>query len=612
MAAAAQGAPVTGPRIRRLPDHLVNKIAAGEVVERPASVVKELVENALDALGTQVTVDLRDAGRALIRVTDDGLGMSSDEVDLALLRHATSKLATDADLDAITTLGFRGEALPAICAVTRFSVLSCPRGSETGTLVRGEGGGVSEKLLVPAPAGTTVEAQDLFFNTPARLKFLKSAPAEVAATLRLLEATALAHLEVHFRVSHNGRAVLGAPRARTLRDRVGALWGFERAGGLLDVLRKDGPLAVSGLIAPPRLARGSRDEIVLIVNGRPVRDTQLTQTLIEAYRPLLSRDQFPVAVLHLELPPQEVDVNVHPTKAWVRFRAPRQMQEILYRAVQDALRQFQVVQTQRGLRTEGGNAAGAAGGGGVAAGSFFIESGGPEMAPALPQSADNPFGADIRSGADARAPAGQSLLFHEAPAAFGTVGFGAVIGQLQDTFIVSASDDEVFFIDQHVAHERVLFERLLRDLDAGPLASQELLFPQPVELGSGQAELVAEWTPTLEGLGFGLEGWSGSTVVLRAVPALLRGQEPRRLIESLIEDVNRPRKGEPVPLLHRALSFVACHAAIKAHAPLQREEMARLIADLAITQTPYFCPHGRPIVSRLSLRDIKRELGRTW
>ena len=590
---------MTTSRIRRLPDHLVNKIAAGEVVERPASVVKELVENALDALSTQVTVDLRDAGRALIRVTDDGVGMSSDEVDLALLRHATSKLATDEDLEAIVTLGFRGEALPAICAVTRFSVLSCPRGSDTGTLVRGEGGAVAEKLLVPAPAGTTVEAQDLFFNTPARLKFLKSAPSEVAAALRLLEATALAHLEVHFRVSHNGRPALGAPRARTLRDRVGALWGFERAGKLLDVLRKDGPLAVSGLIAPPQLARGSRDEIVLVVNGRPVRDTQLTQTLIEAYRPLLARDQFPVAVLHLELPPQEVDVNVHPTKAWVRFRSPRQIQEILYRSVQDALRQYQVVQPQRGLRTEGGSAVGAAGGG-VATGSFSVESGGPEMAPALPQSADTP------------APAGQALLFHEAPAAFGAVGFGSVIGQLQDTFIVSASEDEIFFLDQHVAHERVLFERLLRDLDAGPLASQELLFPQPLELGAGQAGLVREWAPTLEGLGFRLEGWSGSTVVLRAVPVLLKGQEPRRLIESLVEDVNRPRKGEPVPLLHRALSFVACHAAIKAHAPLQREEMARLLADLATTQTPYFCPHGRPIVSRLSLRDIKRELGRTW
>ncbi|MEX2222117.1 MAG: DNA mismatch repair endonuclease MutL [Candidatus Rokuibacteriota bacterium] len=568
-------------RIRRLPDHLINKIAAGEVVERPASVVKELVENALDALATQVTVDLRDAGRALIRVSDDGVGMSSDEVGLALLRHATSKLATDADLDAITTLGFRGEALPAICAVTRFSLLSCPRGADTGTLVRGEGGTVNEKLLVAAPAGTTVEAHDLFFNTPARLKFMKSAQSEVAAALRLLEATALAHLDVHFRASHNGRPVLGAPRARTLHDRIGALWGFERAQRLLDVLRKDGPLTVSGLIAPPQLARGNRDEIVLIVNGRPVRDTQLSQTLIEAYRPLLARDQFPVAVLHLDLPPQEVDVNVHPTKAWVRFRSTRQIQEILYRAVHDALRQIHVVQPQRGLATGG-------------------------IAP------DGTTAPERESAVDMPSADAQTRLFHEPPAHFTTANFGNVIGQLQDTFVVSATDDEVFFVDQHVAHERVLFERLLHELDAGPLASQELLFPQPVELGAGQAALIQEWAETLEGLGFGLEGWSGSTVVLRAVPGLLRGQEPRRLIEALVEDVNRPRKGEPVPLLHRALSFVACHAAIKAHAPLQREEMARLIADLAVTKTPYFCPHGRPIVSRLSLRDIKRELGRTW
>ena len=594
---------MTASRILRLPDHLVNKIAAGEVVERPASVVKELVENSLDALSTQVTVDLRDAGRALIRVTDDGVGMSSDEVDLALLRHATSKLATDADLDAIVTLGFRGEALPAICAVSRFSVLSCPRGADTGTLVRGEGGAVGQKLLVPAPPGTTVEAQDLFFNTPARLKFLKSAPSEVAAALRLLEATALAHLEVHFRVSHNGRPALGAPRARTLRDRIGALWGFERAGRLLDVERKDGPLAVSGLIAPPQLARGSRDEIVLIVNGRPVRDTQLTQTVIEAYRPLLARDQFPVAVLHLELPPQEVDVNVHPTKAWVRFRSPRQIQEMLYRAVQDALRSSHVVQAQRGLRTEG-----------EASERAPAPERGSERESADWGSAGAISGPPQKEGlpADMPTPDAQTLLFREAPAAFAATTFGSVIGQLQDTFIVSASEDEVFFVDQHVAHERVLFERLLRELSAGPLASQELLFPQPAELGAGQAGLVREWAATLEGLGFRLEDWSGSTVLLRAVPVLLRGQEPRRLIESLIEDVNRPRKGEPAPLLHRALSFVACHAAIKAHAPLQREEMTRLLADLAVTETPYFCPHGRPIVSRLSMRDIKRDLGRTW
>ena len=227
-------------RIRRLPDHLVNKIAAGEVVERPASVVKELVENAIDAEARAITVELKDAGRQLIRVADDGVGMTPAEVDLALLRHATSKLATDADLEAIATLGFRGEALPAICAVTRFSVSSCPRGADTGTLVRGEGGVVGEKLLVPASSGTTVEAQDLFFNTPGRLKFLKTAATELAAALRLLEGIALAHPAIHFRVAHNGKTVLTAPRAASLRDRLGALRGFDLAGRMLDVDRREG------------------------------------------------------------------------------------------------------------------------------------------------------------------------------------------------------------------------------------------------------------------------------------------------------------------------------------------------------------------------------------
>ena len=569
-------------RIRRLPDQLINKIAAGEVVERPASVIKELVENAIDAEAAGIAVDLMDAGRQLIRVTDDGTGMTAEEVDLALLRHATSKLASDADLEAVATLGFRGEALPAICAVTRFSVLSCPRGSDTGTLVRGEGGSVKEKLLVPAPAGTAIEAQDLFFNTPARLKFLKSAQTELAVALRLLQGIALAHPAIHFRVTHNGKTVLTAPRAKDLRERLGALSGFERAAKMLDVDRSEAGVRIHGLVAPPQLARGNRDAITLIVNGRPVRDTLLTQTLLDAHRPLLARDQFPVAALSIEVPPREVDVNVHPTKAWVRFRSPRLIQEALFAAVQDALRSSRVVQPQQGLTAGWGSA----------------EGGGPAGPP--------------QPGTSASRDA-QAALFREAPGEYpGAAQFGRVIGQLQDTFVVSASEDEVFFIDQHVAHERVLFERLERALAQGPLPSQELLFPQAVELGPGQAELLGDLAPALEGLGFGMEAFGGGSVLLRAVPSLLKGEEPRRLIEGLLEDVGRPAKDKTAPPLHRALAFVACRAAIKAHWPLQHDEMTRLLGDLSTTETPYFCPHGRPIVSRLSLREIKRELGRTW
>ena len=570
--------------IRLLPEHLINKIAAGEVVERPASVVKELVENAIDAGARLITVDLKDAGRQLIRVTDDGTGMRGGDLDMALRRHATSKIAFDADLAAIETLGFRGEALPAICGVSRFEILSCARDDTVGTLVRGAGGAVADHLEVEAPVGTSVEIQDLFFNTPARLKFLRSAPAELAFILRLLHGIALSRPDLHFRVLHHGKPVLSAPPSATLRDRVGALLGFETAAAMLDVGRSQGLVRVTGLAAPPQRARGNRDEITLIVNGRPVKDTALAQGLIEAYRPMLPRHQFPVAMILVDLPLPEVDVNVHPTKAWVRFRSPRLVQEAVFRAVQEALRSQRVVQPQQGLATAGETAEGLSADGG---------STGAISGPPFPENT-------------------QGALFQEAAASFGPGRFGTIVGQLQETFIVSGSDEEVFFIDQHVAHERVLFEELRRDLAAGPLASQVLLFPQTLELGPGKADLLLEWSGDLEGLGFTLEEFGGRSVLLRAVPALLKSQEPQRLIEGLLDEVGSPAGTQSAPLVERALAFVACRAAIKAHAPLQREEMARLLSDLSATETPYFCPHGRPIVSRLSLKEIKRELRRTW
>jgi len=574
--------------IRLLPELLINKIAAGEVVERPASVVKELVENAIDAGARSITVELKDAGRQLIRVTDDGVGMTGDDLDLALQRHATSKIADESDLDAIGTLGFRGEALPAICAVSRFEIRSCPRGSAVGTLLRGAGGAIEARLEVATDPGTAVETQDLFFNTPARLKFLRSAPSELAFTLRLLQGIALSRPDLHIRVLHHGKPVLAAPVATTLRDRVGALLGFETSQAMLEVRHSQGVVRITGLVAPPQRARGNRDEITLIVNGRPVRDTALTQSLIEGYRPMLARHQFPVAVLAIELPLPEVDVNVHPTKAWVRFRSPRFIQEAVFRAVQGALRSQLVIQPQQGLARPGESREGDVASTSVSGESTEV------MAGALPL-------ADI-----------QGTLFRESLAPFGPGRFGHVIGQLQDTFVVSASEDEVFFIDQHVAHERVLFEQLKHELASGPLASQTLLFPQSLELGPGKAALLAEWQEDLERLGFALEDFGGSSVLLRAVPSLLKGAEPRRLIEGLLDEVAAPTAKPDSPIVDRALSFVACRAAVKAHAPLQREEMTRLLSDLSATETPYFCPHGRPIVSRLSLKDIKRELKRTW
>lgn len=561
-------------RIRRLPDEVVNKIAAGEVVERPASVLKELLENSLDAEAATVTVELRDAGRQLIRVTDDGIGMTAEELELALERHATSKIATEADLHAIRSLGFRGEALPAICAVSRFTLVSAPAGSGQGRRLSGAGGTISERLDVDAPPGTTVEIRDLFFNVPARRKFLKSAQSELAAALRVTHQLALAHPSCHFRLSHNGRTLLNAPRAATLRDRVGSLLGHELAAQLLELEADDRGVRIRGVISPPQLTRGNRDGLVFIVNGRPVRDALLLETVLDAYRPLLPRDQFPVVALSLALPPSEVDVNVHPSKAWVRFREPKLVQEAVFVQIQDALRSGGAV-SRLGVRPE------------------------PAAVPAAQPSAL------------AEAAPDQPLLFREPSDVYAGSRFGELVGQLQGTFIVSATDDEVFFIDQHVAHERVLFERLKAELATGPLASQELLFPETLDPGPAGRALLGQWLPTLSRLGFSLEEFGPGTFLLRAIPSLLKREEPRRLIEGLLEEAGPARQSD-APLLDRALAFVACRAAIKAHEPLERPDMLQLLGDLSATDSPFFCPHGRPVVCRLSLREIKRELRRTW
>jgi DNA mismatch repair protein MutL len=566
---------VVAGRIRRLPEGLVNKIAAGEVVERPASVVKELVENAVDAEARVVTVDLRDGGMALVRVVDDGTGMTDTELPLALERHATSKLSVDEDLDRIATLGFRGEALPAICAVSRFTLVSRTRGAADGLRVAGEGGIVAQHIAVPTEPGTTVEVRDLFFNTPARLKFLKSPATELAACLRVVAQLGVAHPEVFVRATANGRAALTLPPAADLRDRLGALWGWRIADRLLRVDRSEHGVTVHGYASPPDLTRGARDEIVVTINARPVRDPALVQAVLEAYRPLLPRDRFPWVCLSVALPAEDVDVNVHPTKAFVRFRHPRLVHEMIVAAVGEALRRRAV----------------------IPAVGFADPSPAVAAAPATDADAD-------------AAPREQAWLFAEAPARYGAALFGRVLGQVQSTFIVATSDAEVFFLDQHVAHERVVFDRLQAELQSGTPPSQALLFAEPLELPPASRALLERWREPLGRLGFAFEGFGGQAIVLRAVPAILKGDEPRRLVEAAIDDLGGPRGGEPG--VERALAFVACRAAVKAGMPLAHEEMERLVADLGGSATPFFCPHGRPIVSRIAMSDVRRELKRTW
>jgi DNA mismatch repair protein MutL len=454
--------------------------------------------------------------------------------------------------------------------VARFSITSRARGASDGLRLAGEGGAIAQRLLLPAEEGTVVEVRDLFFNTPARLKFLKSAAAETAATLRALTALAAAHPEVQVRVTNNGRAALTAPAAADRRARMGALWGWEVAGRLLPVEHVEHGLRVAGLVSPPDVTRGNRDDILAAVNGRPVRDQALIQAILEAYRPLLPRDRYPLALVDLTLAPADVDVNVHPTKATVRFRHPRLVHEMIVSALRAALRRGEVVPE---LRRDDG----------------------PAMA---------------APGLDAASPAGdQAALFAEERAPYASSPFGRVLGQVQDTFIVATSEREVFFLDQHVAHERVVFERLQRDLQEGRLASQRLLFANPVGLDPAARALLDRWREPLERLGFGFEEREDG-FALTAVPLLLEREDPARLIEAALDDLGSARAGSPA--VDRALAFVACRAAVKADTPLAAEEMERIVNDLALTTTPYFCPHGRPIVSRVSMADIRKELRRTW
>jgi DNA mismatch repair protein MutL len=574
--------------VRRLPDTVVNKIAAGEVVERPASVVKELVENSLDAGATRIEVAVRGAGRQLIAVTDDGQGMSPEDCLLALERHATSKLRTEADLDAIGTLGFRGEALPAIFAVSRLSLLARPTTAPRGFLVVGEAGLVAESGPADAPAGTAVEIRDLFFNTPARAKFLKSPATEQTAVVRVVTQLALAHTGVHIRLVANGRILLNAPAGAGLRERIGALYGFGLASRLVDVSGEAPGARLHGVVAPPALARTHRDDIHLMVNGRVVRDTLLTQALLEAFRPLLPRDQFPLAALALELDPSDVDVNVHPAKTWVRFRRPRVLHGLVLDAVRTALRQLDAAPSGLVTRVAGADA------GAV-----------DQLVPGLGGVAAPPGW----TGGDTA----QASLFREGEAGYrGEPFFGRVVGQIEETFIVAHTADEVFFVDQHVAHERVLFERLRGELEQGVLASQELLFPLPLELAPARRRALERVGPELARLGFALEGFGGGAMVLRAVPSLLRTEDLARLADELSQEIDEDRGQASSPVLDRLLAFVSCRAAIKAHQPLAPEEMAQVLTDLAETATPYYCPHGRPIVSRIPLGEIKRELRRTW
>ena len=582
------------PRIHRLPPDLANQIAAGEVVERPASVVKELVENALDAGARRIAIAVELGGKKLIRVEDDGEGMEAEDARLAIERHATSKIARSDDLGAIRTLGFRGEALPSIASVSHFTLRTRARGAQSGTEIKVNAGAIASIREVGAPEGTCVEVADLFYNLPARRKFLKSDTAEATQVSRLTTQLALGYPEVGFTLNSGGRTLLQCPPAAGLRDRFFQLFGDRP--DLVEVKKDAGGIAIEGFAAALGDQGPVRGAQNVFVNRRIVKDRTIAHAIIDAYSVATIKERSPEVHLFLRIAPDRVDVNVHPTKAEVRFLEQSLVHEVLRRALGEALGQGRTPELQ------------------LTAPPAFAPEPRPASIPGVLAGA-----AVANRWAEHRDSLGPDPGFpianRQSPIA--TAGFPVDIrpmiplGQFRDTFIVAVDDEGVAIVDQHVAHERELFEQVMERLTSGRLESQRLLTPIVLELAPGPREALAQHAAALDRFGIEIEGFGGSTVRLSAVPALLDPGECEAAVRALAEDLEGLDRGSRVEdALRRIAATMACHAAVKANYPLTLEKMRFILEELRRTAYSSVCPHGRPVVLRLTRREIEKNFQR--
>jgi DNA mismatch repair protein MutL len=653
-------------KIRVLPDHISNLIAAGEVVERPASVAKELVENAIDAGATRIVIDVEAGGRRLLKITDDGEGMLRDDAVLAFERHATSKISKADDLDAIGTLGFRGEALASIASVARVELITHSGDAGAATRVVIEGGRMRDVKDAAHPRGTTIAVRDLFFNTPARRKFLRSEATESYHLTNLVTHYALAHPEIAFTLTNNGRETLRVAPANDLRDRAYQIFGAQFLDSLLEVNNAVSEptetsfslpqiARVQGFVSAPRERRTSRDAQFLFVNGRFVRDRLIGRALSEGYRSILPHGVYPIALLFIDVPLEEVDVNVHPAKTEVRFRRAAAVADSVREAVRAGLasagyapateirdtvaaindidevrsppvsaeqsdtreaipsRSFELrVEPQQEriafatARTEGSYTAELS-----AAAAAPQREISPRIAPAeiVPE--------DIMTAAELSREPGDTKAFPDLPPLDSAIKFVREIpveslsanirplGQLDESFIIATDEEGLLLIDQHVAHERVLFDKY-RALEASRRAeSQQMLIPETFDLTPAQAAAFDVVADELEAYGFSLMRLSGRTVAIKSTPADLPASEARNVLSEVLDTVDAEKRGTARATLRDEIAAsLACHAAIKVNMPLAPEKMRWLIDRLLLTSSPTTCPHGRPVILRLATQDL--------
>jgi DNA mismatch repair protein MutL len=608
-------------RIRILPEVLANKIAAGEVVERPSSVVKELVENALDAQATRILIDIEKGGRAMIRVSDNGTGMSRDDALLALERFATSKIHKDADLFDIRTLGFRGEALPSIAAVSRMTLITRQAEADSGVEVRIHGGKINHVADAGAPPGTMISVARLFYNTPARRKFLKAVTTEMGHIADVTAAMALVRPGVHFVLNHDNRAVKQWPRTGDGALRAADVLGRDVGGDLIPLSEQVDHIRIAGYLGPARLARATSRSIYLFVNGRRVRDRVLQHALFDAYSGRLVKGRFPLAVLFLELPHDQVDVNVHPTKHEIRFADQRRVHDAVRdrvaAALADAERQRWAV--GRSGRPGPGRDNSAVGSVAQTPADYRIPSESkPPSEPPLEDFA-HPILTDVTEPASARAdrssPEGMPVRstatrppeVSDQKPLWASGGFAdlSIIGQFQGTYILCQGPQGLVIIDQHAAHERIVYEAL--KARSGRIDSQRLLMPETVELGFEEARILETLIPRLDALGLELEPFGGNTFVVKSIPVLLDDRRIGPIVTELVEKAAEiGLESDPEAVLDACRMVMACHNAVRANQHLHAKQITRMLEQLDRCHDPDHCPHGRPTWIRWSVKDLEK------
>ncbi len=648
-------------KIKVLPDNLANQIAAGEVVERPASVVKELIENAIDAGSSRIQIDIELGGRRLIRVTDDGEGMSRDDAIIAFERHATSKIRELDDLARIATLGFRGEALASIASVAKVDLTTNAVEEDIATKVVVEGGRLIDVKDAARDTGTTISIRDLFFNTPARRKFMRSEATENFHLTSIVTHYALAHPEVAFTLTNNGREVLRPSPAKDLRERAFQLFGGNLLDSLLPVAGgREFVADVSGFISSPRERRTTRDSQYFFVNKRFVRDKTIAGGLAEGFRSVLPHGVYPVAFLFIDIPVEEIDVNVHPAKTEIRFRRSEAVKDVIAEAVRNSLARAGI-SVQRGFEDQepeiahqaaarppddyldvenieqapiqfsetaahetvnlhlveqrSEEAAGGLTDGNETAEPFLFEqkSEGHRQAATNLDTAVEAMAKSAAAGYTELPPVDSAERFAK-PAEVASISTSRIqpLGQLHESFIIAVDDEGLLLIDQHVAHERILFDKYRQSETEKAIESQNLLLPETIDLTPAQSEAFHLIEDDLGSLGFGLMRLSGQTVAIKSIPTDLPASEARNLFAEILDSIDSDKRGGAKSTMRDSIAAsLACKAAIKINMKLTPEKMRWLIDRLRITTSPTTCPHGRPVILRLSIKDIERGFHRT-